>query len=148
MLVEKTNYMNEILKDNNGAILDPKIPRYEKIKYNLVTDGKAVKTGRKIDGRNEWVKRVNIGTLPNSKDKIINAGLDFAKISLTSPITGFRTFGEAVTNLPDASPNGFTRFYISINKQLIIATNYDSSDWTGCIDIYFVCIDDNYNPNS
>jgi hypothetical protein len=33
--------------------------------YNLVTDGNAVKTGRQIDGKDEWVKRFSFTTTGN-----------------------------------------------------------------------------------
>lgn len=46
---------NNKLVDHSMNELNPIISRYEKLKYDLVTDGPAVKTGRKIDGKNEWV---------------------------------------------------------------------------------------------
>lgn len=58
---------NENIQDINGNILDLIIPRYS---YNLITDGPAVKTGRKIDNKEEWVKRVSISAKfgENQKD--------------------------------------------------------------------------------
>lgn len=49
------NSSSDKLIDYNMRTLNPIIERYEKLKYNLVTDGPAVKTGRQIDGKNEWV---------------------------------------------------------------------------------------------
>lgn len=48
---------NPCLIDKNGTIANPKIPRYEKLKYNLLTNGPSIKTGRMIDGKEEYVKR-------------------------------------------------------------------------------------------
>ena len=35
--------MNECLKDKEGNILDPKIPRYENLKNNTIISGTAIK---------------------------------------------------------------------------------------------------------
>ncbi len=35
--------MNDVLKDKNGNIMNPKIPRYEKLKNSTINSGKAIK---------------------------------------------------------------------------------------------------------
>ena len=52
---------NEVLKDKNGNILNPKIPRYEiNIKEEIS------KTGRKVLGKDEYELRMSIGKMPNN----------------------------------------------------------------------------------
>lgn len=76
---DRLNHMEEgIYHANNGLIeaqnsnSDSKINPYSADyinnnffgKYKLVTDGSAVKTGRQIDGHDEWIKRVYLDALP------------------------------------------------------------------------------------
>ena len=48
------NQMQTILNNNITTSIENQ--------YNLVTDGNAVKTGRQIDGKDEWVKRFSFTT--------------------------------------------------------------------------------------
>lgn len=68
---------NENIKDIDGNILDLIIPRYS---YNLITDGPAVKTGRKVDDKWEWVKRVSISTNSGENLKNVYLPLNIYKI--------------------------------------------------------------------
>ena len=63
---------NSVLKDKSGNILDPKIPRYE---CHLELDGPPVKTGRKVDGKDEYVKRISLNQFPNATSKIFSTGI-------------------------------------------------------------------------
>ena len=52
--------------------------------YNIITNGEPVKTGRKVDGKDEYVKRrINFGNLPNASIKEVTTGLDLSKIIIT-----------------------------------------------------------------
>ena len=64
---------NSVLKNKDGQILDFKIPGYEIMKYNLEADSNPVRTGRKVNGKDEYVKRLIIPSFPNAqKKKIFN----------------------------------------------------------------------------
>lgn len=52
---------NNIIKQYVDDVGD----RVSTFEYNLVTDGDAVKTGRQIDGKDEWVKRFSFTTTGN-----------------------------------------------------------------------------------
>lgn len=78
ILLENAIYSdNEYLKDINGNIINPIISRYS---YDLITDGPAVKTGRKVDNKWEWVKRVSIDTNAGENQKNVNLPLNKYKI--------------------------------------------------------------------
>ena len=53
--------MNEVLIDKDEKILNPKIPRYEILKLNI-EDGIAKKTGRKVNGKDEYLIKKQITT--------------------------------------------------------------------------------------
>lgn len=53
--------MNEVLKNKDETILNPIIPRYEILKLNI-EDGIAKKTGRKVNGKDEYLIKKQITT--------------------------------------------------------------------------------------
>lgn len=61
--------------------------------YNLVTDGPAVKTGRKIDGKDEYIKRIVCSPLGGQGEtKRFPTGIDPTK----SVITDIKVIGKSV----------------------------------------------------
>ena len=58
--------MNEVLKNKDETILNPIIPRYEILKLNI-EDGIAKKTGRKVNGKDEYLIKKQI-TTPSVSD--------------------------------------------------------------------------------
>lgn len=147
-----------ILKDDLGNIVNCAIPRYEKLKYDLITDGSAIKTGRKIDGKDEWIKRINIGALPNASQKYVSVGLDLSKIEVTKLEIIPRSVNGDINSMPFVSSSnlGYQISYYFRKKQngipensLVIDTGtLDRSMYSAKMNIYFICIADNYNPNS
>ena len=53
--------MNDVLKNKDETILNPIIPRYEILKLNI-EDGIAKKTGRKVNGKDEYLIKKQITT--------------------------------------------------------------------------------------
>ena len=51
------------LQTSNKNNLVAAINEVNEVKYNLITDGPAVKTGRKIDGKDEYIKRFHFSGL-------------------------------------------------------------------------------------
>lgn len=70
-----------MVKIENGLYL---IRTIDEISYNLVTDGSAIKTGRKIDGKDEWIKRfhfTNLNQLPRTYTKSL--GFNLSNVVIT-----------------------------------------------------------------
>ena len=132
--------MNEVLKDKNGNILNPKIPRYE---YNLYTNEEPIKTGRKINGKNEYVKRVSIPQLPNNGSLEIGTGLNINEIKVID-LKGlaYRSSDNTYIPLPFISMTGIN---ISLNTKVIdnilnilIETSSDRTNFTGWAEVSFI----------
>ena len=105
------------------------------LSYNMITNGNPVKTGIKIDGKEEYVVFINVGNLPNNSSKRID--FDTSETTITRQISGYRKDSSGqYTNIPDNSNSGIIRFYIN-SEGLFIFTNYNASSWTGYIQIYF-----------
>lgn len=114
---------NEVLKDKNGNILNPKIPRYEiNIKEEIS------KTGRKVLGKDEYELRMSIGKMPNNDSKDILLPVDLSSITPTKPLEvwGTSNSGEVIPAPRMSSSTAYINYYISGNKFVLITTN-DSS---------------------
>lgn len=150
--------MANVLKDKNGNIVNCAIPRYEKLKYNLITDGPVIKTGRKIDDKDEYVKRINVGNLPNASQKSVQIGLDLSKIEVTKleiiprnqngdinsmPFVSSTNLGYQISYYFRKSQNG-----IPENSLIIDTGTLDRSMYSAKMNIHFICIDDNYDPKA
>ena len=109
---------------------------------NIVTDGSPVKTGRKIDGKDEWVKRINFGTLPNNSSKDVNTGLNANNITVTElKGLGVRSTDNLKFLLPYISSAGInielSGPVISNNQYVRVVTTTDRTNITAKIEIYF-----------
>lgn len=125
--------------------LIPKLKEIDEIKtqleYKLVTDGNPVKTGRVIDGKDEYIKRLNLGSLPNATTKAYNIG-----ITTSQKITKFELYGESATNeyIPfprTTGQNAYVNYYINANGtdlQLVLNPTMDISRFTGYLEICYI----------
>lgn len=109
---------------------------------NIVTDGSPVKTGRKIDGKEEWVKRINFGTLPNNSTKDVNTGLNANNITVTEiKGLGVRSSDNLKFLLPYISSAGtnieLSGPVTSNNQYIRVVTTTDRTNITAKIEIYF-----------
>lgn len=110
---------------------------YEQVK-GLVTGGPAVKTGRIIDGKEEYVKRFNIGLLPNNTRNVITLDMPSASDIKVLNVTGSAT--KLTNGYEDCVPIYtvvVTFLYRSSEKNLFVDTTMDRSDYTGYAEIYF-----------
>lgn len=115
--------------------------------YNIITNGEAVKTGRKVDGKDEYVKRINFGNLPNASIKEVTTGLDLSKIIITRvDMIPHSEIGDS-NLLPFVSTNALsyqTSIYFrvvgsSANNVIIIDTGgLDRSNYSLCVDISYI----------
>lgn len=109
---------------------------------NIVTDGSPVKTGRKIDGKEEWVKRINFGALPNNSTKDVNTGLNANNITVTEiKGLGVRSTDNLKFLLPYVSSAGInielSGPVISNNQYVRVVTTTDRTNITAKIEIHF-----------
>ena len=103
----------------------------------IITTGTEVKTGRVIDGKEEYVKRLDIGNLPNATSKNVNHGLSNVKIERLEGVA--TNNGLQALPLPFASEQGVSS---SIRLQswgsyVSVYTGTDRSAFTGVVDIYY-----------
>lgn len=132
--------MNEVLKDKDNKILNPKIPRYE---YNLYTNEEPIKTGRKIDGKSEYIKRITIPQLPNASALEVNTGLNIDDINVTNiKCLAYRSSDKTYIPIPFIS---MANTHIGLNTKvtnnilyLLIETTIDRSNFSGWAEISFV----------
>ncbi len=132
--------MNEVLKNKEGKILNPKIPRYE---CNLYTNEEPIKTGRKINGKSEYVKRISIPKLPNNGSLEIGTGLNINEIKVID-LKGlaYRSTDNIYIPLPFISMAGIN---IGLNTKVIdnilnilIETSSDRTNFTGWAEVSFI----------
>lgn len=102
---------------------------------DVITDGTPVKTGRKVDEKDEWVKRVSLGTLPAANSSItIPDGLNHEEVLIINIIgNASDSTGAYQTNL-----GGFdTRFAVNPNGLVLKTKDESYASYTGYADIYF-----------
>lgn len=153
-----------MILDKNGVIVSPTEPVKNRRKYWLNTtenemhqlvDGKykkleksinigvgqEVETGKTVNGKVEYQKRINVGTLPNNTSLVVSTGL--SNIQWTRPLEGFaqsKTSQANVMPLPYIDPRDATA---SISLSLIseyriaIVTCQDRSSFYGIIDVFY-----------
>lgn len=127
---------NKTLKDKENNILNPKIPRYELLKLNI-KDGIAKKTGRKVNGKDEYLIIKQI-TTPKVND-------NFSTIfSLTDNIVIHEMFNMIFPNnnfTGDQYPNVNTVEFLFRNGTGVIARVLSENSWwanrLGIITLYF-----------
>ena len=131
--------MNEVLKDKLGNILNPKIQRYE---CNLYTNEEPVKTGRKIDGKDEYVEKISILQLPNASSLEVNTGLNIDEINVTYiKCLAYRSSDRTYIPIPFIS---MANSHIGLNTKvtndilyLLIETTIDRSNFSAQAEISF-----------
>lgn len=116
-----------------------------KLKTNIVT-GQEVATNEYIDGKQIFVKRINLGTLPNATEKSIATDLKVSEVTLykfEGLATGSNSNGSYCLSLPDINPNGpeqATRVTFESSNdlwQIKIRTGIDRTNYTAEINIYY-----------
>lgn len=127
-----TNQMN-VLKNNKYELLNKPI--------NVVSDAE-FKTGKLENGKEEWCKRVNTGTLPNTTSKVIDIGFD-VKNNPIHKIEGFarNSANGAGRTLPYINST-YTEYSVQVDiwetSKINITTKHDWSSYdTSHIDLYF-----------
>ena len=120
---DKTSIVNAINEINNKAI-------------KITTGGPAVPSGRIIDNKIEYVKRIDLGQLPGAGEgKSVADGLDHASI-LCTKIEGFATDS---TGAYQNTLSGFdTRLPLNSDGLSITIKNESYTAFYGNVDIYYI----------
>ena len=120
---EVSNVVNSVVEEN---------------KYNLITNGDAIKAGYTIDGKDVYVKRIKVNSMPNNATIEVDSGISseyeidyytgvFAnnnKYTMPLPMEG--------TNFIRAGLDGRLTTYM-----LQISSNSDRTSWTGTFNIFY-----------
>lgn len=130
------------MQDGIYEDIDKNTASINALKYNLVTNGGAVKTGRAVDGKDEYVKRYKISIVAGTING--NAPLDFELSNVTiSRMIGYIVYNNGnIYNLDTNNyryPDDYTYMYINAEQQdirIFCATpaNYSYA----VVEIYFV----------
>lgn len=116
-----------------------------KIKTNIVT-GQEVATNEYIDGKQVFVKRINLGSLPNANEKIVTTDLNVNNVNIIK-IDGI-AYGSAtsisyILTLPDINPLDYsraTRLTMDTENNIWrvkIRAGVDRSNYTGYANVYY-----------
>ena len=93
--------------------------------YDLVTDGTATLTGRKIDGKDEYVKRISMTSIGSAGTHTENLGFTLSDVLI------IKIDGVAISN----SSNWFALPMGDYNNTTNWAIRYQLTDSTNTIDV-------------
>lgn len=119
-------------------------------KINIIT-GQEFETGRKIDNKKEYGKRINFGNLPNAIEKSVSTNLKTSEVTLTG-VDGiaYTNTGEAdyALTLPDINPNDASQatrltFDTGVSDgnrvwNVKVRTSIDRSNYVAYINVYYI----------
>ena len=134
--------INNVLKDKDENILNPKIPGYEILRYDLTDDANPIKTGRKVNGKDEYAIRCNVGTLPNNTSNNYLLPIKMSEINPSKvEIFGTSSHGELIP-MPRYTGSSYINYYVTSDTStnvstLVIVSNSDLSRFTGYFNMYF-----------
>ena len=117
------------------------IPQYTKRKEEMenITTGTEYETGRIIDGKKEYAKRINCGNLPNAEAKYVQTGLQ--NITLTRAIDGVMLSSNSQRGLPAPSVTAANTIMVYLNgigTTLTINTQFNWSSYTAYVELFYV----------
>ncbi len=133
--IKKTDTEKEIYVKNDNGVYEE---FYKPIK---ITTGVEYETGRIINGKKEYGKRISCGALPNNTTKDIETGL--TNVSLTRPVTGFFTDTTQYSVFPLPYISSYLAGLVSVyatktNTKVTIKTGEDKSAYTiSYVDLYY-----------
>lgn len=125
------------MKINGDLIIDGANRKLSETVPPTITTGKTFKTGRKIDGKDEYCVRVKLGTMPNKAETDITIPIALKNKLLTRPAfiwelstTEQSTRGQEQT---------ISWFISGTNGDMLhVKTTSDHSRFTGYIELYYI----------
>ena len=129
--------MNEIksVVNNNASELTTAQTNISGLKYNLITAGTEVKTGRQIDGKDEYVVIINAGAGPNNTSITIDYS-HTDKIIHDYYLIGISSTDETIKAPNAASGSNYFNIFFEQTK-INISSNQDRSRFTCYVYIYY-----------
>lgn len=117
--------------------------RIEKLEHPInVMEGQEVETGKTVNGKIEYQKRINVGDLPNNSSLVVSTGL--SNVQWTRKPEGFAQNKTSQVNampLPYIDPRdtsaSISLSIISEYRIAIVATQ-DRSSFYGIVDVFYV----------
>lgn len=103
-----------------------------------ITTGTEYETGRIIDGKKEYGKRINCGKLPNAQAKYVQTGLE--NITLTRAIDGVMLSSNSQRGLPAPSVTAVNTIMVYLNgtgTALTINTQFDWSSYSAHVELFY-----------
>lgn len=131
-------YNNFVLKCQieKGSVETPYVEHKEFSGGTHISTGVECKTGRIVDGKEEYVKRINCGAMPNNTTKEISTGL--SNVRLTRPAIGYYSDTTQWTVF-DLSASSITWYVTKYGEKISIKSTYDMSDQNETVvEIYYV----------
>lgn len=105
----------------------------------IITTGTEFKTGRVIDGKEEYGKKIDIGALPNATTKTVATGL--TNITRTRPIMGVAIAENGNSkDIPNKEGTDASIIYVKVNASgntLTVGTKSDLTTYSGHVTIYY-----------
>lgn len=105
-----------------------------KQEINIIT-GVESETGRIVDGKKEYQKKLSLGNLPNATAKYILTGL--SNVTFTRPIQGIRGNESIIPFYNKSTDRCVNIDSTSGGDTLTIGTNYNFSNQTAWVDLYY-----------
>lgn len=100
--------------------------------YQNIVTGTPFETGRTIDGKKEYGKRIDLGNLPNASTKNVAHGLTNITFTGIDGMAG----GYPLPFVNPSDSNSSIALYIS-GSNIVIITKYDRSSMTGYATVYY-----------
>ena len=103
-----------------------------------ITTGTEYETGRIIDGKKEYAKRINCGNLPNAEAKYVQTGLQ--NITLTRAIDGVMLSSNSQRGLPAPNITSGNTIMVYLNgtgTALTINTQFNWSSYTAYVELFY-----------
>lgn len=103
-----------------------------------ITTGTEYVTGRIIDGKKEYAKRINCGNLPNAEAKYVQTGLQ--NITLTRAIDGVMLSSNSQRGLPAPNITSGNTIMVYLNgtgTALTFNTQFNWSSYTAYVELFY-----------
>ena len=114
------------------------IPQNKNIKSNDITTGVEFETGRTIDGKKEYGKRIDCGYLPNAGETAIAHGVSFSQLIRFEAVAV--AYGSAYIPLPYLETDANSKYNIKLTFDAIyiyLKCEFDQSVWHAYVTIYY-----------
>lgn len=106
---------------------------------NLTTGGSAIKAGYQIDGKDVYVKRINLGTFPSSGNKDVSLGVTVNRV-IAIEGSAYRSTDGTFFPLPFTSTNPSLNIAVWVQGGTLIriSVGTDRSALVGWVDVYYI----------